>query len=280
MKTLVCLALILTITCCKTIEIADFEGDFDISIMSFNLRYDEPEDGDNQWSNRRQACLSMLNEVKPTIFGIQEGLHHQVTFLASNLPAYEYVGVGRDDGYLLGEFSAIFYATAQYELIESGQFWLSETPEIPSLGWDANNIRMVTWAKLNDIDKNRIIYVFNTHFDHKGKTAQQESSELIVQKMQEIAENNAPIFLIGDFNMLIGNSRLEPITKAYFSSQRFADKSDNNKSFNAFGRWILSRNIDFIFYNNVKALAYKTIVKDYGVPFISDHYPIVSQFNF
>lgn len=265
---------------CEPIEIDDYEGQYDTSIMSFNLRYDEPADGDNQWDNRKEACLKMLNEINPYVFGIQEGFHNQVRYLNENLPNYNYVGVGRDDGYSGGEYAAIFYDTTHFELIENGDFWLSETPETPSIGWDANNIRICTWAKLKDLTKGTTIYVFNTHFDHKGKTAQQKESELIVQKVKEISDSNSPIFITGDFNMLIGNSRLEPITENYFSAQRFAEISDDNITYNAFGLGIISRRIDFIFYNNAKALAYKTIVKDYGVPYISDHYPIVAHFNY
>ena len=268
------------ISSCKPIEIEDFSGDSDLSVMSFNLRYDEPADEENQWDNRKESCIAMLNEVKPTVLGIQEGLHNQVSYLDDNLQNYNYVGVGRDDGYSGGEYAAIFYDEAIVVLIDNGDFWLSETPEYPSLGWDSNNIRICTWAKFRDINKNNEFYVFNTHFDHKGKTAQKESSKLIVQKIQEITESGLPIFITGDFNMLIGNSRLEPIKNIYFSAQRFADRSDDNKSYNAFGLGIISRNIDFIFYNNLRAVSYKTIVKDYGVPYISDHYPIIAHFNY
>lgn len=276
-----CLLIALTlISSCEPIEIENFSGDSDLSVMSFNLRYDEPADEENQWSNRKESCITMLNELKPTVFGVQEGLHNQVSYLDSNLQNYSYVGVGRDDGYSGGEYAAIFYDEAIVELIDNGDFWLSETPEYPSLGWDANNIRICTWAKFKDINKNKEFYVFNTHFDHIGKTAQKESSKLIVRKIQEITESGLPIFITGDFNMLIGNSSLEPIRTNYFSAQRFADRSDDNKSYNAFGFGIKSRNIDFIFYNNLRAASYKTIIKDYGVPYISDHYPIVAHFNY
>ncbi|WP_338194924.1 endonuclease/exonuclease/phosphatase family protein [Flagellimonas marinaquae] len=268
------------ISSCNPTEIEDFSGDSDLSVMSFNLRYDEPADGENKWSNRKASCITMLNEVKPTVFGIQEGLHNQVSYLNDNLPNYNYVGVGRDDGHSSGEYAAIFYDETLVELIDSGDFWLSETPEYPSLGWDANNVRICTWAKLRDINKNKDFYVFNTHFDHKGKTAQKESSKLIVQKIQDITEPGLPVFITGDFNMLIGNSRLEPITTNYFSAQRFAERSDDNKSYNAFGLGIISRNIDFIFYNNSRAISYKTLVKNYGAPYISDHYPIITHFKY
>lgn len=280
MKLIFKIFVLLLIFGCEPLELNDYKGQANLSVMSFNLRYDEPADGDNQWENRKKACITMLNKIQPTVFGIQEGLHNQVNYLDDNLTNYNYVGVGRDDAYSSGEYSAIFYNIKYLELIETGNFWLSETPENPSLGWDANNIRICTWAKLKDIAENKIIYVFNTHFDHKGKTAQKKSSELIVQKVKEIAKMNAPIFITGDFNMLIGNSRLKPIISNYFSAQRFAEISDDNKSYNAFGLGIISRNIDFIFYKNAQCLAYKTLVGNYGVSYISDHYPILSHFNY
>lgn len=251
-----------------------------MNIMSFNLRYDESADEENQWNNRKEAVLTMLNELQPLVIGIQEGLHHQVTYLDENLPAYQYVGVGRDDGETAGEYAAILYDTNHFELLENGDFWLSETPETASLGWDANNIRICTWAKLKDIAADQILYVFNTHFDHKGKIAQEQSSELIVQKVQEIAASDVPVFITGDFNLLIGSKRLEPITEQYAAAHQTAEISDNNKSFNAWGRGIRSRNIDFIFYQHAKPIAYKTIVKDYSVPYISDHYPIFAHFDY
>ncbi len=265
---------------CEPIEINSYNGESDISVMSFNIRYDEPADGNNQWSNRKEACITMFNQVLPSVFGIQEGLHNQVRFLDENLPQYSYVGVGRDDGYSGGEYAAIFYNNNQFELVDNGDFWLSETPNIPSLGWDANNIRICTWAKLKDVTKETMVYVFNTHFDHKGKTAQLNSSKLLVKKIGEIATVNALIFITGDFNMIIGNDKLKPIINNFYSAQRFANISDDNKSYNAFGFEIISRNIDFIFYNNAKALAYKTLVKNYGVEYISDHYPILTHFNY
>jgi len=264
---------------CEQGELPDWEGQYDISIMSFNIRYDTEEDGENKWDNRKHACLDMLTENSPSIFGIQEGLHNQVRFLDDSLPAYNYVGVGRDDGHSAGEYSAIYYLSERFDLIETGNFWLSETPDVPSLGWDANNIRIVTWVHLEDVFAGKSLFVFNTHFDHKGKTAREESAILLVDRIQEIAGNDLPVFITGDFNALIGNSILEPIIEEFLSARRFAERSDNNNSFNAWGRGYLNRNIDYIFYRNSKALSFKTVTKDYGVPYISDHYPIISHFE-
>lgn len=255
-------------------------AEYDISVMSFNIRYDEPADGENQWSNRKAAVLEMWEETNPSIVGIQEGLQHQVEFLDDNLSNYDYIGVGRDDGQTSGEYAAIYYKTADYELLESNTFWLSETPDVPSLGWDANNIRITTWAHFRDLNHDQSIYVFNTHFDHKGKTARTESAKLLVQKIKEIAEDDASIFVIGDFNAWISNDLFKPITAEYFDARRFADNTDNKKSFNLWGKWYVNWSLDYIFYKNTHALAFRTVTKDYGVPYISDHYPLITHFNY
>ena len=258
-----------------------WSSQYDLSIMSFNIRYDEPADGENQWSNRKESILEMWSITNPSIVGIQEGLYHQVEFLKDNLTAYDYVGVGRDDGQISGEYAAIYYIEDHYEILETNRFWLSETPDIPSLGWDANNIRIVTWAHFKDIGQNRTFFVFNTHFDHKGKTAQEESAKLLAQKIQEIVTSDIPVFITGDFNVLISNSIMKHITEDFFDARRFADNTDNEQSFNLWGKWWFpNRNIDFIFYKNIHALAFRTVIEDYGVPYISDHYPLITHFNY
>lgn len=267
---------------CGSTDSFEWTSDHDLSIMSFNIRYDEEEDGNNKWSNRKEACIQLINTTKPAIFGIQEGLNHQVDYFQENLSQYDYVGVGRDNGSLSGEYAAIFYDTDRFQVVESNTFWLSETPDIPSRGWDANNIRIVTWAHLKDRQQeDRSVFVFNTHFDHLGRISQKESAKLLMQKIHEIAPNDAMVTITGDFNVLISNKALFPITKDFFSARRFADYSDNTKSYNAWNKWFfLKRNIDFIFYKNAHALSFRTLDDDYGVPFISDHYPIITHFNY
>lgn len=274
------LVFILLVLCGCSKEVYEFTGEHDISVMSFNLRYDTEEDGDNKWDNRKDACVKMIKETKPSIWGIQEGLLRQLNFLEENLTDYKYVGVGRDDGHSSGEYSAIFYLKDRFELLENNTFWLSETPDEPSYGWDADCRRIVTWAHLKDLDSDKTLFVFNTHFDHIGKTAREESAKLLVRKIKEIADDGATVFITGDFNALIRNSIFEPIVNEYYSARRFAEKTDNIKSFNFYGRWYLSRNIDFIFYKNAKALAFRTVSENYGVEYISDHYPIITHFNY
>jgi endonuclease/exonuclease/phosphatase family metal-dependent hydrolase len=273
------LIVILLFSCSKELAV-NWNKDYDISVMSFNLRYDNEEDGNNKWSNRKEACIKMIKETKPSVFGIQEGLSHQVEYLSENLNEYNYYGGGRDDGETRGEFNSIFYLKDKYEVQDSLLFWLSETPETPSYGWDAACRRVVTCLKLKDKVSKKICYIFNTHFDHEGEKAQKESAKLLIKRIEKFAELSKPIVITGDFNLLINNSSLKPIIDNYFSAKRFAEKSDNIDSFNFYGKWFLTWNIDFIFYNNLRALSYKTIADDYGVEYISDHYPIITHFKY
>ena len=196
---------------------------------------------------------------------------------------YTYYGGGREDGLKSGEYTAIFYRHETFRLVDKGMFWLSTIPDVPSLGWDAHIKRIVTWVELEDIRMGKRMYVFNTHFDHQGKQAKRESAKLLVQRIKEITQGRAvPVFITGDFNGLIGNSMFNPILKTYGNTQKCAPDSDRKSTFNAFGRYwgILNRNIDFIFYNHVTPLQFETINEDYGVPYISDHYPILGRFRY
>ena len=261
-------------------ESFEWNSDHDISIMSFNIRYDTKDDGEHQWSNRKAACVKMLKEITPSVFGIQEGLRHQVNFLDEKLPEYDHVGVGRDDGKTSGEFAAIFYLKDRFEIINTGNFWLSETPEQPSLGWDANNIRIVTWVKLKDLNHKNELYVFNTHFDHMGSEARKESAKLVIKRINSIAGNDSRVYLCGDFNALLGNDILRPVLDEMKEAQSNAAYSNDGKSFNGWGKLLHQSDIDFIFYRNSQVLAFRTVVKNYGVPYISDHYPIIAYFDY
>ena len=134
--------------------------------MTFNIRYDNPSDGADNWVHRKQDMLDFILKLKPSVFGIQEGLAHQVGYLDSGLSGYKYFGVGRDDGKEKGEYCAIFYHVDQHELIKSGTFWLSETPHQISVGWDAAMERICTYGMLEDKSNGQKFWVFNTHFDH------------------------------------------------------------------------------------------------------------------
>ncbi len=172
--------------------------------MTFNIRYDNPRDGENVWPNRKEKVASVVQLYQADIVGMQEALRQQIDQLAKLLPAYDWIGVGRQDGKDAGEFTPIFYRRDRLKLVEQNTFWLSETPDKPgSRSWDAALPRIVTWAKLRlanaEEGSPRDFYVFNTHFDHIGLVARLESAKLIRAKVAEIAKE-APCLVLGDLN--------------------------------------------------------------------------------
>ena len=169
---------------------------------SYNLRNANSADslqGDG-WGNRCPIIAGLVQFHEFDIFGTQEGLRHQLDSLKTSLPKYDYIGVGRNDGKKEGEHAAIFYRIDQFELLEHGDFWLSETPEKPSVGWDAVLPRICTWGHFKYKDTGFEFLFFNLHMDHIGKQARVESALLVQQKMKEIGEN-LPAILTGDFNV-------------------------------------------------------------------------------
>lgn len=172
----------------------------DFRVGSFNLRYDNPGDSLDNWKYRKNHVAKLIKFHDFEIFGSQEGLKHQLEDLSARLPGYGYVGVGRDDGKEAGEYAAIFYKTEKFELLESGNFWLSEDTTKPNKGWDAVLPRICSWGKFKERNSGFEFYFYNTHFDHVGEKARQESAKLILKKINEKG-GNTPVLLTGDFNV-------------------------------------------------------------------------------
>jgi endonuclease/exonuclease/phosphatase family metal-dependent hydrolase len=251
-------------------------------VMSYNIRVSPNDefDGENSWLYRKKATIKMIESEQPDLLGIQEGLFRQVNYIEDNCPDYGRYGVGRDDGQQTGEANAIFYKKERFELIDCGTFWLSETPDIVSRGWDAACNRVVTWVKLRDKKGGRgEVYFFNTHLDHLGAVARVESAKLLVAKIKEIAPEDASIFLTGDFNSNYNSQILNPIREYMDMTRESAPKTDNLNTFNGWGKQVQGEKsdiIDHIFHKNKTPISYKTLTGDYGVPYISDHYPIMA----
>lgn len=251
-----------------------------LSIMSFNIRYDNPDDGIHAWNNRKEACATMINEIRPDAFGVQEALDNQLKDLETLLPEYAKVGKGRNPESDSNEYAAIFYLKNKYELIDSSTFWLSQTPEIVSRGWDAKYNRVATWIHLKDKSSSKEFLFLNTHLDHKGKIARTESTKLIVNQLEKLGHDSIAVFVSGDFNALPSDSLLIPI-KSYMQDTRMVvNPADSTQTTNGWGNEPKYKVIDYIFFRNADAIGYKVITKDFGVPFISDHYPIVGTFKY
>lgn len=186
-------------------------------LMTYNIRFDNPDDGLNAWPYRKAHIAQMVKFYGVDLLGLQEALHHQLRNIMNMLDGYEYIGVTRDDGDTLGEYSAILYRTARFQLQFTGTFWLSETPDKPSLGWDAACKRVCTWAIFKDRNTGKTFAMFNTHFDHVGKDARRNSAKLLLNRITAIADN-LPVIITGDFNMIPTEGTLATIASAYADS--------------------------------------------------------------
>jgi endonuclease/exonuclease/phosphatase family metal-dependent hydrolase len=170
-------------------------------VMSFNLRYDTPNDGVNQWPYRIDRLAHMMLEHEPLFIGTQEGYAHMLADLQERLEPYAWLGTGRHGGQE-NEHCAIFYRKDQLELLEQGTFWLSETPDMPaSKSWDSSLPRICTWGRWRHRGSEQVITVFNTHLDHLGQEARNQGSLMILKAIvREYELNPTPVILLGDFN--------------------------------------------------------------------------------
>lgn len=158
-------------------------------MATFNLRMDTEKDGVNAWPNRKEMVKGLIRFHDFDIFGTQEGFKHMLDGIAE-LDGYAYIGAGRDDGEDAGEHSAIFYKTSRFDLLDKGNFWFSETPDVPGKGWDATCCnRICSWGKFRDKESGKVFYFFNSHYDHQGKVARRESSKLLIARIKQIARN-------------------------------------------------------------------------------------------
>lgn len=174
----------------------------ELRVMSFNIRYGTANDGENNWSKRREFLIETIRAFDPDLLGTQETLDFQRDYIAEHLAGYEHFSSGRNDGKESGEMAAVFYRTARFEKLDGGHFWLSETPNVPgSKSWDSALTRIVTWVKLRDKQhpRSRPLVFFNTHFDHMGQEARLRSAELLRRRIDDLAPET-PVVVTGDFN--------------------------------------------------------------------------------
>ena len=258
------------------------QGDGEIAIMSFNLRYSNGQDSLNHWRYRKEAVVKMINTTAPDVIGFQEALYNQVQYLDEHCSQYLRVGVGRDNGDKEGEFAAVYFLKKRFVVVDSGNFWLSETPDVPSLGWDAACKRIVTWVHLEDTLLNNEFYIFNTHFDHIGTIARKESAILLLKKIEELSycfENN--IFITGDFNTGSEDPVFLPLKKYFKSARDIAPVTDKSATFNDFGKTEEPATvIDHIWFTKTVPVEFKVLKENFGVPYISDHYPVLAIFKY
>lgn len=250
-----------------------------LKVMSYNIRLGSAQDGTNSWALRYLATEKMLKDQKPDVFGVQEALDYQVAFI-EDICGYESVGVGRENGKKEGEHMSIFWNKKAVSMLKWGTFWLSETPEKPSKGWDAECFRTATWALMKDKKTGKKFYFVNTHLDHKGTEAQKNGLKLIVDRIAEINPDGLPMILTGDFNIEPKNPALKDLDARMQSARKIAVKTDDHATYNGWGK--SSTMIDYIYVSGFSSCPeYQTVTKRYeDRKFISDHYPIFARLIF
>jgi endonuclease/exonuclease/phosphatase family metal-dependent hydrolase len=257
-----------------------------INVMSFNIRYDNPNDRDNAWTNRKEMVAETIRFHKIDIAGLQEALLHQVRDLETLLPEYNWFGVGREDGREEGEFTPVFYLRSRFKILCQSFFWLSDTPDRPGKAWDAACPRIATWAKIKDRYAGKIFFLFNTHLDHMGETARIKSAELLLKKINKLAEEN-PIILTGDFNctekeqpykiLTSGIDQLSGLSDTYYLTK--FKPYGSTQTFNGYRDAIHpDLRIDFIFVGKTDEVFRCGIISErWDGSFVSDHNAVLTE---
>ena len=249
------------------------------TLMSFNIRYDSPNDGEDSWEYRKPELCQLINSYHPDFIGIQESMPNQVEYINKQLKDYAFVGFGRDGENTNSESVPIFYNFKKHQLLNSKIFWLSPTPDKISKGWDAALNRITTYGIFLNNKTKDTIHVFNTHFDHLGKIARLNSAILILNKIKEYNLLNKSVILLGDFNSLPEDDAISILKTVLRDSY---DVSEHNLvgplgTFNGFDCKMVPQNrIDYIFTQNMKVLRYQVIIdKRKNQRCISDHLPVL-----
>lgn len=258
-----------------------------LNVMTWNIRYNNPNDGVNAWPHRKDWVAEIIVGNKVDVAGFQEVLVGQLDDLKSRLPLMDAYGVGRDDGKDAGEFSPIFFRKDRFELLDKSTFWLSPTPDqVASKGWDAALPRIASWVKLKERRTEAVFYVLNTHFDHRGEKARTESAALIRKQVQERLADH-PVIFTGDlnttpdsppYNTLVQTAKVgsSELRDTYTHSAQKPEGPDS--TWNGFKEIEPNRRIDFVFVTpSIKVLRLQILTDQRNNLFPSDHLPVVTQ---
>lgn len=271
--------LLLFVTFCA-VQVASAQSGTPLNVATYNLRYNTPNDGVNAWPNRKEMVKSLVRYHDFDVFGTQEALRGQLEDVAE-LKEFGFLGKGRDDGKQAGEHSAIFYRKDRLKVLDSGDFWLSETPDVPGKGWDATCCnRICSWAKFQDLKTKKQFYFFSVHFDHQGVKARQESGKLMVKKIKEIAKN-APTICVGDFNSTPETEQIKAMQTLLRDARAVSAQPPYGPegTFNAFKFDApMKQRIDYIFVSSqIDVLKYGVLTDAQEQRYPSDHQPVVAK---
>ena len=254
-----------------------------LKVMSFNIRCVTSSDtGDQAWDVRKTACVKMITSIQPDVIGMQEPRTAQRTYLKENLSDYEMLetpGTGTSKG---GN-SVLLYRKSRFTCLDWGYYFLSDTPDEPSVAWEAAQWHTTVWAHLKEAGSGKDFWIFTTHMPAYASnvSARVKSANLNVARMKELAGEDATVFITGDMNCSYAadDASREALTPYYqwMSAARDIAPAGDAYSFNHYGSGTATpkRNLDHIFYRDATAVSFRTITDNYGVPYISDHYPIL-----
>lgn len=250
-----------------------------VELITYNIRMNTSGDGEHAWPHRKDNVAALFRFHRADIFCVQEALPEQMDDLEAAFPDFAYEGVGRDDGKRLGEFSAVFYSRHRFDKLDGGTFWLSETPGVCSFGWDAACRRICSWVKLEEAGTGAVLYVFNTHFDHRGEEARRESARLILNKIDEIRTGNAPVVLCGDFNLAPSSRPIALIQEKLQDAFQVSALPPyaSVATYHGFTYDDPPRErIDYVFVSdNLQVLRYGGLTDSRDRSFFSDHLPVL-----
>ena len=255
-----------------------------LKMMTYNIRLDNPSDGENAWPNRKDYFTSQIQFYSPDIFGVQEALPNQVTYIASALPDYNKFGIGREEKEE-GEACTIYYKKDRFQVDKISTFWLSENPNVVSRGWDAACNRVCTSALFKDLKTKKLFWVFNVHLDHIGNEARIKGVQLVLSKIKEFNTKNYPVFLMGDFNSEPDTPQIAEIKKVMDDTKDVSKEKpfgplgtfndfEHNKPVNLL--------IDYIFISKnsgLKVQKHAVLSDSKDLKYPSDHLPVYIEIN-
>ena len=257
----------------------------DLSVMSYNVRLGSADDGENSWDFRKEKVAELIGYYEPDFLGMQEVQKMQLDYLLENLSQYKFIGLPRENGEF-AEYSCIFYNAEKFKVLEYKTFWLSETPNEMSKGWDAACHRIVTYGLFQDKKSKQKFWIANTHLDHMGMKAREESAKMLVEFSKELkAKKDIPFILTGDFNAEPNDKVISILKDTLVDSYT----SSNKKPYGPKGTWNgfkfndkIETRLDYIFYTKEKSLTVGSIsiIDDfYDFKYPSDHLPVLVHFK-
>ncbi|MGN0636691.1 MAG: endonuclease/exonuclease/phosphatase family protein [Acutalibacteraceae bacterium] len=252
-----------------------------MKVMSYNVLCYGKEGHDLEL--RLPLVLQRIREQMPDVLGTQESHKEWMDYLCAGMPEYAFVGVGREDGKEEGEYSPVFYRKDRFDLLDSGTFWLSETPDVPSKGWNAACMRVCSYALLKDKTDGTVFAAVNTHLDHISEQARDEGIRLVVEKLRSFGD--IPVFCTGDFNTDEGSTCYKIMTDGFMADAKYvAADSDSGNTYHGFEPEATAGNspIDFIFVKKdaVQVQSYRIVRGTIDGQQPSDHYAITAEISF